>query len=100
MICDVVMLWDDECQDGYFSLLFFLFLFLFFFFFFPPDSFSSPVFQEPQKNVFQMNTGKDVSPGDGLLTPVQLLIIKFSSSQTKAVLPNLNYPGKCKIRTL
>lgn len=37
---------------------------------------------------------------DGLLTPVQLLIIKFYSSQTKAILPNPKYPGKCKIRTL
>lgn len=59
-----------------------------------------PPLQEPQKNVFQMNTGKDVSPHDGLLTPIQLLIIKFYSSQTKAILPNPKYPGKCKIRTL
>lgn len=50
-----------------------------------------------------MNTGKDVSPGDGLLILVQLLIIKFHSSQAKGVLPNPNYPGekkKSKIRTL
>jgi hypothetical protein len=47
-----------------------------------------------------MNTGKDMSLGDGLLAPAQLLIIKFYSSQTKAVLPNPKYPGKCKIRTL
>ena len=73
----------------------------FFLTFFGSDSvYSTPPFQEPQKNVFQMNTGKDVSPRDGLLTPVQLLIIKFYSSQTKAILPNPKYPGKCKIRTL
>ena len=75
--------------------------FLSYIFFFCPDSFYfPPLFQELQKNVFQMNTGKDVSPRDGLLTPVQLLIIKFYSSQTKAILPNPKYPGKCKIRTL
>ena len=79
----------------------FSFFLSYFFFFFGSDSFYfPPLFQELQKNVFQMNTGKDVSPRDGLLTPVQLLIIKFYSSQTKAILPNPKYPGKCKIRTL
>lgn len=61
---------------------------------FPPPP---PLFQKPQKkkkNVFQMHTGRDVSPGDGLRILVQLLIIKFYSSQTKATLPNPNYPGK------
>lgn len=91
----VVVLWDDERQDGFFS---------FFFFLWGSDSFySPPPFPKShthKKNVFQMNTGKDVSPRDGLLTSVQLLIIKFYSSQTKASLPNPKYPGKCKIRTL
>lgn len=47
-----------------------------------------------------MNTGRDVSPSDGLLTLVQLLIIKFYSSQMKAILPKPKYTGKSKIRTL
>ena len=95
----VVVLQDDEhrvdlCVCGCLFLFSFL-LFLVLTAFTPP-----PPLQEPQKNVFQMNTGKDVSPHDGLLTPIQLLIIKFYSSQTKAILPNPKYPGKCKIRTL
>lgn len=75
--------------------IFFSFSFFLPFFFFP-DSFLPPSSKshKKKKNVFQMNTGKDVSPSDGLLTPVQLLIIKFYSSQTKAILPNPNYPGK------
>lgn len=76
----------------FFPSVFFLFLTAFI----PPPASS----KSHRKNVFQMNTGKDVSPHDGLLTPVQLLIIKFYSSQTKAILPNPKYPGKCRIRTL
>ena len=102
MLCGCVTGWWT--QGGFVCVCVCVYLFLFsflLFFFFGSDSFYfPPLFQELQKNVFQMNTGKDVSPRDGLLTPVQLLIIKFYSSQTKAILPNPKYPGKCKIRTL
>ena len=66
LICYVVVLQDDEHRVDLcvgVCVCIFSFFLSYFFFFFGSDSFYfPPLFQELQKNVFQMNTGKHVSP--------------------------------------
>lgn len=95
---DAVVFRDDGCQDGFLYPLVLLLLLRPCLFFLTAPPHPSPLPKaartKRKKNVFQMNSGRDVSPGDGWLILVQLLIIKSHSSQAEGVLPNPNYPGK------